>query len=157
MEATANQMEQPANDSTDAPLPPCPECGAPATEGLDCWGQLGALLAWEWQDTELLAQHFLTVAGYNLQHPAQFTGEALAGLRAAFIAHLDEGLPVAAVRQRMGRMADGATRVLRPAAERRPVLRRWEMTIADVYIPGRPEGAAGRVRAWAAAIRRGLE
>jgi hypothetical protein len=27
------------------------------------------------------------------------------------------------------------------------------MTIADVYIPERPQGAAGRVAAWAAAIR----
>jgi hypothetical protein len=27
-------------------------------------------------------------------------------------------------------------------------------TIADVYTPGRPEGAAARVRDWAAAVRR---
>ncbi|MCB0185693.1 MAG: hypothetical protein KDE31_15605, partial [Caldilineaceae bacterium] len=56
---------------------------------LDCRGQLGAMIAWEWQDPELMAQHFLTIASYNLQHPAQFTAEALAGLREQFIDHLD--------------------------------------------------------------------
>jgi hypothetical protein len=44
--------------------------------------------------------------------------------------------------------------VLKPESERRPALRRWSMTIADVYIPDQPQGAAARVRAWAAAIRR---
>ena len=28
------------------------------------------------------------------------------------------------------------------------------MTIADVYIPNHPEGAAGRVRKWGTSIRR---
>jgi hypothetical protein len=115
---------------------------------------LGAILAWEWQDPELAAVHFLTVASYNLQHPAQFTDEALAGLREQFIAHLDEGVPVSEIRRRVGKTAAGATRVLKPEAGRRPVLRQWPMTIADVYIPDRPAGAAGRVKAWAASIRK---
>ncbi len=134
----------------------CPECGGPPTDGLDCSGQLGAVLAWEVDDAELRAEHFLTVATYNLQHPAQFTDEALAGLRAAFIEHLDHGLPVEAIRQRAARAFEGSRRVLKPEPERRPVLRRWSTTIAEVYRPDRPEGAAGRVRAWAAAVRREL-
>ena len=77
----------------------CPECGAPATDGLTCWAQLGAILAWEWGDPALQAQHFLTVACYNLQHPAQFTGEALAGLRELFVAHLEQGTEIAELRQ----------------------------------------------------------
>jgi hypothetical protein len=44
----------------------CPECGAPPVDDLDCGGQLGGIIAWEWQDPELMAQHFLTVASYNL-------------------------------------------------------------------------------------------
>jgi hypothetical protein len=134
----------------------CPECGAPALDGMTCWEQLGALIAWEYQDPELLAEHFLTVASYNLQHPAQFTAEALGGLRSAFIERLDANLPVVDIRRRTGRAYAGSKRVLRPEAERRPVLRLWSMTIADVYLPGQPEGAAERVRAWAAAIRREL-
>ena len=114
---------------------------------------MGAILAWEWQDPELAAVHFLTVASYNLQHPAQFTEPALAGLREQFIAHMDQGIPIGEIRRRIGQAAAGATRVLKPEAERRPVLRQWPVTIAAVYIPARPAGAAGRVRAWAASIR----
>ena len=112
------------------------------------------ILAWEWQDPELLAVHFLTVASYNLQHPAQFTDEALAGLRAAFIEHLDYGIAVAEVRRRVSSVTEGKTRVRKPEADRHPVLRPWPMTIADVYRPDQPQGAADRVRAWAAVIRR---
>jgi hypothetical protein len=124
---------------------------------MTCWEVLGALLAWEYDDPELQAEHFLTVASYNLQHPAQFTEATLAGLQAVFIEHLDHGLAVAEIRRRVGQAAAGATRVLRPEAERQPVLRQWAMTIADVYLPDQPEGAAGRVHAWATIIRRGLE
>ncbi|MCB8985259.1 MAG: hypothetical protein H6659_15615 [Ardenticatenaceae bacterium] len=139
--------------SSDTSPRPCPECGAPPVAGLNCGEQLGAVLAWEWQDPELSAQHFLTVASYNLQHPAQFTAAAYAGLRAAFIDHLDNGLPVAEIRRRISHVAEGSQRVLQPEAERRFVLRPWPQTIADVYLPDQPEGAAGRVRAWAASIR----
>ncbi len=44
--------------------------------------------------------------------------------------------------------------MLKPEAERKPVLRRWSVTIADVYLPDQLQGAAARVQAWAAAIRR---
>lgn len=132
----------------------CPECGAPQVDGLTCWGQLEMLLAWEYQDPALQVEHFFTVAGYNLQHPAQFTAEAFAGLRTAFRERLDHGLPYTAIRQRANAAYNGRQRVLRPVAERQPVLRRWPLTIADVYRPDNPQGAAGRVRAWAAAIRR---
>jgi hypothetical protein len=134
----------------------CPECGALSVGGMGCWEMLGALIAWEYADADLLREHFLTVACYNLQHPAQFTEATLAGLRAVFIERLDHNLPIAEIRRRVGQAAQGKTRVLRPAAERTPRLRRWEMTIADVYIPAEPQGAADRVRAWAATIRRVL-
>jgi hypothetical protein len=126
-------------------------------EGLTCWEQLGALLAWEFDDPELAAEHFLTVASYNLQHPAQFTDQALADLRAAFVERLDAGVPVPELRRRAGRAYGGARRVLRDPAERRPVRRAWRTTIADVYRPTTPAGAAARVRAWAASIRGELE
>ncbi|MBK9714104.1 MAG: hypothetical protein IPO81_22790 [Kouleothrix sp.] len=144
------------NEQTLSHVSRCPECGAPRVNGLACWDMLGAILAWEQQDRELMAEHFLTVASYNLQHPAQFTDAALAGLRAVFAARLDHDLAVEEIRRRVGKAAAGATRVLKPEAERQPALRQWAMTIAEVYLPDRPEGAAERVRAWAAAIRREL-
>ena len=134
----------------------CPECGAPAVDGMTCWEQLGLLLAWEYQDPELQAEHFLTVASYNLQYPAQFTDAALAGLRAAFIERIDHGLAVEEVRRRAASAFAGNKRVLKDEAERRPVLRAWSIRIADVYLPDKPHGAAARVRAWAASIRNEL-
>ena len=136
--------------------PVCPECGAPRVDSLDCWGQLGAIIAWEWQDPELMAQHFLTVASYNLQHPAQFTDEALAGLCQQFIDHLDNGVQVQEIRRRVSSLAEGNTKVLVPEVERHPVVRHWPMTINAVYLPDQPSGAADRVKAWAASIREAL-
>jgi hypothetical protein len=134
----------------------CPECGAPRVEGMTCWEQLGLLFTWEYKDPALQAEHFLTVAAYNLQHPAQFTDDALAGLRALFIEHLDNALAITEIRHRVGQAAAGSNRVLRSDAERKPRLRVWSMTIADVCLPDSPEGAATRVRAWAASIRKAL-
>jgi hypothetical protein len=126
-------------------------------DGLTCWEQLGTLIAWEWQDRDLLAVHFLTVSSFNLQHPAQFTAQALEGLRLQFVEHLDRGVAVVEIRRRIAHLAAGSARVLRPPDERRPVLRLWPMTIADVYLPDQPQGAAERVKAWAAGIRQELD
>jgi Family of unknown function (DUF5946) len=134
----------------------CPECGAPRVDGLECRDQLGQLLAWEADDEELRGVHFLTVASYNLQHPAWFTDEAIAGLRQGFIDHLDRGVPVAELRRRASAAVEGSKRVRRDEASVRPVRRAWPITIADVYHGCQPEGAAERVRQWARAIRSSL-
>lgn len=131
----------------------CPECGAQPVMGMNCWEQLGGVLAWEWHDPELAAAHFLTVASYNLQHPAQFTEEAITKLREIFIEHIDHQTSVEFLRRQIGRSTAGDKKVLKTAAERVVVLRRWSMTIADVYLPDHSAGAAERVRAWALAIR----
>ncbi len=131
----------------------CPECGAPKIMGMTCWEQLSGILAWEWHDPDLFAEHFLTVASYNLQHPARFTDEATEKLREVFIDHLDNGIPATLLRQRIARSTAGRKKVLSDESARQMVLRHWSMTIADVYQPDQPEGAADRVRKWAHTIR----
>lgn len=138
----------------DSHPPTCPESGAPRVDGLTCWEQLGMVIAWEADHPALLAEHFLTVAAWNIQHPAQFTDGAMAGLRTVFAGRLDRGISIQEIRRRVGQASAGSTRVLRPEAERRPVPRAWSRTIADVCLPDRLEGAAERVRQWAAAVRR---
>src|SRR6188508_2563105 len=91
----------------------CPECGARSIEGLSCWEQLGMLIAWEADDPDLRAEHFLLVASYNLQHPAQFTDEALDNLRAGLIERLDNSVAVEELRRRAWRTFEGKARVLR--------------------------------------------
>ncbi|MBX3047947.1 MAG: hypothetical protein KIT46_07035 [Anaerolineales bacterium] len=131
----------------------CPECGGPQADGFSCWGLLGAVIAWEMYDADLQAEHFKIVASYNLQHPAQFHADPLADLQAAYIEQIDLGLPASQIRKRMGGAFEGERRVLKDPAERQPVLRTWKMTIADVYAHGQAEGAAQRVRQWAASLR----
>ena len=131
----------------------CPECGADKIMGMSCWEQLGGILAWEWHDPDLLAEHFLTVASYNLQHPAQFTDKAIEKLREFFIDHLDNETPVDLLRRRMAKTAAGENKVLKDLPEQQMILRHWNMTIADVYLPNHLEGAAERVRAWARSIK----
>ena len=138
-----------ADPSTNA----CPECGAPRVDGLECWDMLGQLIAWEADDAELRAEHFLTVASYNLQHPARFTDDAIAGLRQSYVDYLDRGMSIPEIRRRASAAFDGPKRVRREESSLRPALRTWPMTIADVYATGGPTGAAARVRAWARGIR----
>jgi hypothetical protein len=150
----ARGLRAAASLAMSAPPERCPECGAPRVAGLGCWQQLGVLLAWEQDDPALQREHFLTVASYNLQHPARFTDDAISGLRQALADHLDRGVPVAEIRRRASAATDGRTRVHREEPPLRPVLREWPMTIADVYLPDAPKGAAERVRAWARTISR---
>ena len=125
-------------------------------DGLDCQRQLDAVLSWEWNDSALAAEHFSTVAIFNLQHPSRFRQDAIEGLVSAVIAHLDDGLPVSAIRRDVARAAGGPTRVLKPLAERAVILRRWQLTIDHVYGGNTPQDAASRVREWARATRREL-
>jgi hypothetical protein len=127
----------------------CPECGA-AQVPLTCRERLELLLAWEADDEALRRHHFLTVASFNLQHPAAFTEEARAGLEEAFRGYLDGRLTIYDIRRRAGR----ATRVYRPASDVHPRKRVWLMTIDAVAAPDQAAGAATRVRAWAESIRR---
>lgn len=61
------------SDQTQFHAEHCPECGAPRVHGMTCWEMLGLLIAWEYDDPDRRAEHFLTVASYNLQHPASGT------------------------------------------------------------------------------------
>jgi len=134
----------------------CPECGAQKVEGLDCWNQLCLILAWESNDPALWALHFVIVAAYNLQHPAKFTDEAYLQLRQVFIDYLENCIGIPEIRQRVSKSSDGQKRVEKPAAERIPILRRWNQTIDSVCGSNTPEGAAQRVKNWAESIRKEL-
>ena len=98
----------------------CPECGAPRSGGLGCWERLGAIIAWEADDPALQREHFLTVASYNLQHPAQYTDAAIAGLREVYVEHLDRGIPIAEIRRRVSAEIDSATPFARTTSPHHP-------------------------------------
>lgn len=135
----------------------CPECGAPACNNLDCWEMLNAILSWEWNDPELAAEHFQTVACYNLQHPAKFEAETLTGLQESLSDYIYGGTPPSHIRRQNAAAYGGSKKVLKPQHAWRPVLRKWPQTIADVYANGNPAGAAARVKTWGTSILRKLE
>ena len=131
----------------------CPECGAQTPPGLSCRDILAVILGWEGADSELFRLHFFTVACFNLQHPAQFTDEALAGLKTGFREVVDGAASVSLIRRQAGHAFEGKRRVLKPEADRHPIRAEWEYTVADVYARGRSAGAARRIRHWAGAVR----
>ena len=136
----------------DPDVPNCSECGALSHDGLTCLERLHGIQSLEQADPELQALHFLTVAAYNIQHPAQFMPEAIAGLRQSFSEYLDGRLTIENIKRR-GQEFNGPKRVLRPAMERTLILRCWKMTTADVFLPADPAGTAARIKVWADSIK----
>lgn len=94
----------------------CPECGAPRVENMTCWERFGGVLGWEWNDPDLQREHFLTVASYNLQHPAQFNDDMIEGLQAALADRLDHGTADIELRRRASRVYEGKSK--RPCSRR---------------------------------------
>ena len=136
----------------DADVPICSECGAFSYDGLTCPERLHRILALEKTYPELQALHFLTVAAYNIQHPAQFTTGVIEGLRRSFAEYLDKHITIDEIK-RHNREFNTGKLVLRPFSERYTVLRIWQMTTADVYLSFQPQGTAQRVRKWAESVR----
>lgn len=85
----------------------CQECGAPRVDGKNCFEQLGVILLWEQNDKELAGEHFVTVAAYNLQHPAQFTDESIVGLRSSLAGYLAGERTVQEIRSQNSQSYDG--------------------------------------------------
>ncbi|GEM46095.1 hypothetical protein DC3_17300 [Deinococcus cellulosilyticus NBRC 106333 = KACC 11606] len=114
------------------------------------------VLVWEAEDADLLSEHFLTVACYNLQHPAMFQDSAIENLKGGLVLRIDQNAQVPELRRRAAAAYNGPQRVLKPVPERKSVLQEWHMTIAEVYANGEPLGAADRVRAWGKSTREDL-
>ena len=142
-------------EQIDADIPNCSECGALSRDGLTCQERLHGILALEQADFALQTLHFLTVAAYNIQHPAQFDDDAIEGLRRSFADYLDNKITTGEIMQ-MGQEFDGAKRFLKPFTERHTVLRIWPVTTADVYIPSQPQGTAGRLEKWIESVKNEL-
>jgi hypothetical protein len=145
------QGNEPRNGPSADDSPRCVECGAPQSP-ITCRERLDLLLAWEANDPVLRGLHFLTVASFNLQHPAAFTDEARSGLERAFRGYVDGQLTIADIRRKAAAV-NGAVRVRRAPQDIRPRHRSWPTTIDSVAVPEEPDQAAARVRGWAQAIR----
>jgi hypothetical protein len=120
------------------------------------------LLALEWrvEGGPGTLVHFLAIASYNLQHPSEFTPDALRGLRRALHDALSGQATIDGLLRRARALTEGATRVRRRddtplTDDDRAMLdawpTRWPMTVADVC-RATPDVYQERVNAWAAAV-----
>jgi hypothetical protein len=137
----------------------CPECGAALPEAGTCRDFFHELLALEAQvpDGPGELPHFLAVASYNLQHPSQFTEEALIGLCATLADLLAGRATLEDIRRRTRHAVNGPTRVLRQPDDPRPTgwPTAWPLTVTHAWRAA-PEDYAARVREWAEAVSASL-
>ncbi len=140
----------------------CQECGAVLPASGDCWTRLHELLEIELRVLPALEPehgkraHFFAVSTYQLQHPSRLTPESLGFLRTAVGTMIGPTPPpVAQLRRRVSRLADGPQKVGRsgPPGDRSHVdgrwPRTWSVTANDVaQLPDRQY--PGAVRQWAA-------
>jgi hypothetical protein len=123
-------------------------------EGKTCREAFEELISREFQDPVCGQVHHLTVLCYDLQHPLQFTREALEWSRAALQAAVEQGVsPVElrrfARRQFSGKAKPKVTRQAQPE-EAAPRIH-WRMTALDV-LGESAEGHNQRVEAWARSV-----
>src|SRR5262245_50680888 len=140
----------------------CPECGGPVPEGGSCRDNFHALLLLEsgMPGGPGEVPHFYAVSSYALQHPESmgYAAEALAGLQACLVDHLDGRATLDTVRRRVRRGIEGAKRVTRRAGDEvvRWRVESWPMTVANACAGG-IEGYGERVEQWARSIRDTLD
>lgn len=129
----------------------CPECGADQRMN-SCDELFHQILAMEAKSPAVLAEHFKTVACYNIQHPAQYVDAVIDNLVIALRDNLYNGLSVEDIRKRNRYLYDGPKRVRKPEAERQPKQRSWSMTTGDVWVEGNGDQTAANIIAWAKAV-----
>lgn len=141
----------------------CHECGAPQPAGAECRSCFDLLLAFENERRDVFgAVHHLTVPTFFLQHPTDYTSEALASWRTLLADALDGRASARELQRRHGVQFSGAHRVRMPGVGiPKDWPRSWPITVSGVINPLEPLPASDvyveRARAWAAATRATLD
>jgi Family of unknown function (DUF5946) len=141
----------------------CHECGASQPSGAECRSCFDLLLAFENERPEVFAAvHHLTVATFFLQHPSDYTSEALASWHTLLVDALDGRASARELQRRHSVQYAGARRVRMPGIgipKQWP--RSWPITVSGVINPLEPlplnDVYVERARAWAAATRATLD
>ncbi|UVI29041.1 DUF5946 family protein [Paenibacillus spongiae] len=132
----------------------CIECGAKAIDGLSCYEQFGFPLVWEHRDPELYALHFWLVSCYMIQHPSNFTEEGYEKLVHLFKEAYDHGWEPAYILKKNREMTANISKISNPIPnkDRRRQLRKWSMTIEDIYLGGEDQ-AINNIIKWKNLLR----
>jgi hypothetical protein len=133
----------------------CVECGAAEQDGLSCSEQFGYLLVWEHNDSNLYALHFWSVSNYMLQHPSHFTKEGYDLTKRLFCDAYDYNWETSYILKKNREVTTNKNFKIvnqTPFVERVRVLRKWTMTVSDVYAAGEKD-AIQNVKKWRDCIR----
>ena len=113
----------------------CPECGAPATAGLNCQSVFDECLVLEFTNPDYGAVHHLTVAAYMLQHSSKLSREGWLEMRRLLVAFLVEEKPPVFMRKQNKDFVDSGKRNFKiTSKDAQPVISKstWKSTILDV-------------------------
>jgi hypothetical protein len=144
-------------------MPACPDCGADIPDGENCHGKFEQLLAHEYAFPQAFGTvHHMTVAAYSLQHPRDYSRDALKLWRVILAESLDGLTTPTQFLERARAQFSGGLRVREKGALPPPEWpHAWPVTVLDVLVPpGEVPDAEGhivRVKRWAASIRETLD
>ena len=130
----------------------CPECGA-----LGCREKFDAMMALEFESPTVFgAVHHITVLCYNLQHPSNFSEEALAWMHTSLRSVMIDGMSAATLRKYAAKIPKDV-KIKRP--ESRSVDAKkitWSMTVADIRTEN-PAEYTEDAKKWALSILKDLK
>ncbi|UHA73492.1 DUF5946 family protein [Paenibacillus sp. 481] len=136
----------------------CVECGAKGIDGFSCYELFGFPLIWEHNNPKLYALHFWLVACYMIQHPSNYTEEGYRSLVQLFTDAYDHNWDTPYILERNRELVSKAGKIANPlpSKERSRTLKRWSMTIEDIYLGGEKNAIANIIK-WKEHIRSELK
>lgn len=136
----------------------CSECGAQETDGYSCYELFGFPLVWEHNDPKLYELHFWLVSCYMIQHPSNFTEEGYKHLINLFIDAYDNDWDSPYILKKNREIVKSVSKITNPipSMERERILRKWPMTIEDIYLGGE-KNAILNINKWKDHVRNELK
>ncbi|MFU1792971.1 DUF5946 family protein [Paenibacillus azoreducens] len=136
----------------------CIECGAKEAEGLSCYEMFQFPLVWEHNDPRLYALHFWLVSCYMIQHPLNYTEEGYRLLVKLFSEAYDHNWDTSYILKKNRELASKVGKIVNPlpSGKRKRILRKWSMTIEDLYIGGE-ENAINGIKKWRETLRADID
>jgi hypothetical protein len=134
-------------------LPACHQCGGLPMDGKSCREKFEDALALEFGDPVIFsAVHHITVICYNIQHPYDFSEEALEWMKSTLRSIIVDELTGADVREQARKKYNGGIKVKSKASsDKMNAKMNWSMTIMDVRTDN-AEVYTKDIKTWAKSI-----
>lgn len=135
----------------------CIECGTKSIDGFSCYELFGFPLVWEHNDPKLYELHFWLVSCYMIQHPSNFTEEGYKNLINLFKDAYDNNWDTAYILKKNRQLVKDIGKISNPipSDKRKREIRKWSMTIEDIYLGGEKNAIVNIIK-WKDTIRNDL-